>query len=98
MGKTFFLDNPFGPAAPPPHEARALLEDYIERLIAVLDALDGDCELESLDEREPDVDDEPGNDEEPWLGRLETFSQLPGTYHVDWIADGEVQLAGEWRP
>lgn len=60
MGKISFLDNPFGADAPRPSKARALIEGYIERLIAALDALDGDADDGNADEDfEPDSDDEP---------------------------------------
>lgn len=48
--------------APSPRAARAALADEIERLMAQLDALDGDPDLEDGD------DDEDGADGEPSLG------------------------------
>jgi hypothetical protein len=77
-----------------PHD-RTGLAATIERLIALLDALDGDPDLEpwlgSGDDREDenehggDIVDELHDDcdegnGEPWLGRLETVSQAAGTY------------------
>lgn len=76
-------------------QARAAIEDQIERLIAILDTLDADPDLEpwlgSGDDREDenehggDIVDEPHDDrdegnDEPWLGRLETLHQGGGTY------------------
>lgn len=72
-------------------EARAAIELEIERLISVLDGLDGDWDLEPIDEREPDPDFEPDCDDEPSLGRLETISQRPGTYFSWWVLDGEMR-------
>lgn len=44
---------------------RALIQDAVEALVALLDAIDGDCSLED-DEREADhADDEPDVDDEP---------------------------------
>jgi hypothetical protein len=49
----------------PPDAVRGMVEDAIEALLALLDAIDGDSSLED-DEREGDfADDEPGDDDEP---------------------------------
>lgn len=48
---------------------RASVEAEIERLIALLDALDGDPDHEDFDaDFEPDADAEPDSDDEPSLG------------------------------
>lgn len=42
----------------PPHHLRQQIADHIERMIALLDAMDGDCDLEASihdDDREPDL-------------------------------------------
>ncbi|MGD9714668.1 MAG: hypothetical protein AB7V46_21805 [Thermomicrobiales bacterium] len=44
---------------------RQLIEDEIERLVAILDRIDGDPDRE-----QDDCDAEPGSDEEPSLGSL----------------------------
>lgn len=79
---------------PSPLHLRQLLEQTIERLIALLDDLDGDPD------QEPDADGEPWlagtgggfltvdleldpSDAEPWLGRLETFAQGIGSWGGD---------------
>ena len=76
-------------------QVRAEIEDHIERLIAVLDEIDPDPDLEpwlgSGDDREDenehggDTVDEPHDqadegDDEPSLGRLETIEQTRGSY------------------
>jgi hypothetical protein len=43
-----------------PAHRRQLLEDWIERAIALLDALDGDTELEDDTEHDEAEDDAPG--------------------------------------
>ena len=49
---------------------RRVLEDEIERLIAMLDEIDGDADFE------PDADTEDGSDAEPWLGALENATSI----------------------
>lgn len=62
MGKVSSLSTLFAPGAPEPLKARREIENHIERLIAALDALDGDPDLEG------DADFEPQGDDEPSLG------------------------------
>lgn len=47
---------------------RQSLEQHIERMIALLDQLDGDPDLEPDEDLEPDNDNEAQGDDEPWLG------------------------------
>lgn len=59
-------------------QLRRRIEETIEQLVAILDAFDGDPDLEQSagdfgeldvgDDREPEEDFEPGEDEEPSLG------------------------------
>lgn len=52
----------FGGRSPASYPLRARVQDEIERLIGLLDALDGDTDHEDCDE-----DFEPDADDEPWL-------------------------------
>lgn len=54
--------------APYSTDLRERVEDEIERLVMLLDALDGDPDFEPVDEREQDPDFEADSDDEPWLG------------------------------
>lgn len=68
---------------------RRSIEDEIQRLVDLLDLVDGDADLEDGRDAEPDADGEPdaddelGGDDEPWLGRLECLHQGAGTYGND---------------
>ncbi len=51
---------------------RTTVVTTIERLINLLDAIDGDPDFEVIDDREDDsCDTESGGDDEPWLGAAE---------------------------
>lgn len=65
------------------------LLDEADRLIALIDVLDGDAEAEATSEDlEPDADSEPGSDEEPSLGW--TAGEAEGGYALAFGADLEL--------
>lgn len=75
------------PQVPPadhrPGSIRRELESTIERLIAMLDAMDGDADEEDTDPREDDAGDacEIDEDREPALGWTNGESQTFGVAH-----------------
>jgi hypothetical protein len=84
-GQPHLYDSP-APSGLGPVSPRRIIEREVERLIAVLDALDGD----------PDLED--GTDDEPWLGAsvvdVDTFSQ--GVEWLSWpIEDREAEADDE---
>lgn len=66
------------------------LLDEADRLLALLDVLDGDAELEPDSDSEPDADSEPDSDDEPALGwsnrgGQQGYHMLDG-YDCEWFA------------
>jgi hypothetical protein len=96
---------------------RAVLEQAIEALIAVLDTIEPDPDLEEPgdleDGEDPDMEPSLGgagywtdaglqhdleqdkSDDEPSLGRLETFDQGGASYVTGWVTDGEQDVLDE---
>jgi hypothetical protein len=76
---------------------RASIEAEIEWLIALLDAVDGDPDLE------PHSDDEPGGDEEPSLGWTRTLNQARadrrglGVTPAEWLCGCDVEAEHDGR-
>lgn len=69
---------------------RVLLEETIERLIGLLDALTGDADLEPDADGEESDHGEAGGDDEPWLGWTETGSRWGGRGDWQGAFDGEM--------
>lgn len=67
---------------------RQTVEDEIARLIALLDALDGDPDLEECSDREEDDCDDPA-----WLERLnQTAAPHPVNIWADYRHDEDVEM------
>ena len=62
---------------------RLRLEAAIENLIALLDEIDGDAEIEPAVDDEDGGDEEPDTDDEPSLGALNNLA-----HQGDWAAAG----------
>ena len=77
MGKIDLLRGSAMPDFPLTHP-RQIIEDEIERLISLLDALDGDVDHEDVDE-----DFEPDADGEPWLAVMSGWTDYGDDREID---------------
>lgn len=77
MGKHEILRLSAHPQNPLAHP-RQIIEDEIERLIGLLDALDGDTDHEDVDE-----DFEPDADGEPWLAVMSGWTDYGDDREID---------------